>query len=246
MSAPIATPSPWTLARVIAWIEQLEAGFDQLSLFDLLEIPPTASLAHVRQAFHAIAVSRHPDVWRNRMTPIQLDRLVRAYGRVAAAYATLRDPDERTRYLRTTRDSQPGLTRPAERTSRDSQPALSRPPERAARDSQPVVTADRAARDSRPPVIAAPPATMRPAPITAPPRSASPTAPPRPASGTVPPTASAALGPRAQSYYRRAEAAARLGDIAAAVLNLRLAIAAEPTSVFLRNALTAAQAELKK
>ncbi len=207
-----ATSAGWTVARVLAWIEQHEANQGQMSLFDLLEIPPTASMTHVRQAFHAVAITRHPDVWRNRLSPSQLDHLVRTYSRVAAAYATLRDPDERTRYLRTTRDSQPGLGRPP----RDSSPAI-------ARDSAPAIAVPTGtSRDSVPTIASA----ARPRPDSRPP--------------------AAALGARAQSYFRRAEAAARLGDIATAVLNLRLAIAAEPTSAFLRNALAAAQAELGK
>ncbi|MCE9574662.1 MAG: hypothetical protein K8W52_16050 [Deltaproteobacteria bacterium] len=255
MSAP-TTGVGWTVARVLAWIEQLEAGLDKMSLFDLLEIPPTASLTHVRQGFHAIAITRHPDVWRNRLSPSQLDHLVRVYGRVAAAYATLREPDERTRYLRNTRDSQPGIARPGDRAPRDSNPMMNRPataPERAARESvpamgRPISATERTARDSVPSIAVPPVDRARPdsrPPATVPRATTATGAPPRASTATGAPAASA-LGARAQGYFRRAEAAARIGDIAAAVLNLRLAIAAEPTSAFLRNALAAAQAELAK
>ena len=248
MTTPV-TATPWTVSRLLAWIDQLDAGHGQMSLFDLLEIPPTASMTHVRHGFHAIAITRHPDVWRNRLSPSQLDHLVRVYGRVAAAYATLRDPDDRNRYLRTSRDTQPKIPGPPGsngRPLRDSSPPLNRPGmanERSALDSQPAIsrtsTGERVLRGTptlSPPIRTGsdsrPPANV-PAPAPAPPPPA-------------PTTAAAALGPRAHGYFRRAEAAARIGDIAAAVLNLRLAIAAEPSSTFLRNALAAAQAELRK
>lgn len=60
-------------------------------------------------------------------------------------------------------------------------------------------------------------------------------------------------GPAAQSmnskaliYYRKAELALRRGDLKAGVLQLKMAIAADPTSQFLRQALGEVEAELAK
>ena len=50
---------------------------------------------------------------------------------------------------------------------------------------------------------------------------------------------------RAQQYARKGEAAWRAGDLAAAVFNLRLAMAADPTSQSIRAALTQVEAEAK-
>jgi curved DNA-binding protein CbpA len=47
----------------------------------------------------------------------------------------------------------------------------------------------------------------------------------------------ARLHPKAQSLYRRAQAALRTGDRTSALLNLRMALAANPTSTWLRAAL---------
>jgi hypothetical protein len=47
-------------------------------------------------------------------------------------------------------------------------------------------------------------------------------------------------------YFRKAELALKRGDLKAAVLQLKLAIAAESSSSFLRNALAEVEAELKK
>jgi hypothetical protein len=62
------------------------------------------------------------------------------------------------------------------------------------------------------------------------------------------PAANAAqtMSPRAQLYYRKAELALKRGDLKGAVLQIKLAIAAEPQSAFLRAALTEVEAELDK
>ena len=70
-------------------------------------------------------------------------------------------------------------------------------------------------------------------------------APQRP--GSAPPPAHlASLSAKAQSLYRRAEAALGTGDIASAVLNLRMALAAQPDSALLRSALAEAQGLLPR
>lgn len=206
----------WTQARLTAWLDHVEPALDRLTPFELLEIPPTASGDHVQRAFHEIAGTRHPDLWRNRVTARELERVVRVYGRVSAAYTTLRDAEQRTRVLRDLR----------------------------------------AGRDSRPGSIAAderdrPAGGPRPAPTTPPERLARPTVPTEPP--PVPGIARSGqagsgphLGARALGFYRRAEAALRLGDVAGAILNLRMAIAAEPASSFLRERLAEAQARLQR
>jgi hypothetical protein len=81
---------------------------------------------------------------------------------------------------------------------------------------------------------------------TSPPPSGSPPVPVTP-SGPAPQAGGAqALSPRAQVYYRKAELALKRGDLKAAVLQLKLAIASEPGSGFLRTALVEVESELKK
>jgi curved DNA-binding protein CbpA len=67
------------------------------------------------------------------------------------------------------------------------------------------------------------------------------TAPAPPATGPAP-----ALAGKALTHFRRAQTALRAGDIPAAVLNLKLALASQPDSAFLRDALREAQAVLKR
>ena len=54
------------------------------------------------------------------------------------------------------------------------------------------------------------------------------------------------LSSRAGSYYRKAELALKRGDLKGAVLQLKLAIATDTSSAFLRTALAEVEAELKK
>jgi hypothetical protein len=72
--------------------------------------------------------------------------------------------------------------------------------------------------------------------------------PPRPASRTTPPPPSPtqAMTSRALLYYRKAELGLRRGDLTGAVLQLKLAIASDPQSQFLRSALAEVEAEVGK
>jgi len=64
-----------------------------------------------------------------------------------------------------------------------------------------------------------------------------------------PPTggpAAASMSSKALIYYRKAELALRRGDLKAGLLQLKMAIAADPASQFLRQALGEVEAELAK
>jgi hypothetical protein len=54
------------------------------------------------------------------------------------------------------------------------------------------------------------------------------------------------MSPRALVYYRKAELALKRGDLAGAVLQLKMAIGADPSSAFLRTALLEVEAEVRK
>lgn len=81
------------------------------------------------------------------------------------------------------------------------------------------------------------------------------TPPPRTASRTTPPPATApsgglsaasAMSSKALIYYRKAELSLRRGDLKGALLQVKMAIAADPQSAFLRTALAEIEAELTK
>jgi hypothetical protein len=151
---------------------------------------------------------------------------MRVYGRVAAAYATLRNEESRARVLREVRERRP--SQPPEATAvADARDDASTPHRRSGRITVPT----------DPPNLTPPPMridALPGAPTTNAPRTRAQTTP------------SVHLGARALGFYRRAEAALRVNDTAGALLNLRMALAAEPTSDFLKQALAEAQKMLKK
>lgn len=54
------------------------------------------------------------------------------------------------------------------------------------------------------------------------------------------------MAPKAMVYYRKAESALRQGDLKAALLQLKMAIAADPQSQVLRQALSEVESEIKR
>jgi hypothetical protein len=60
------------------------------------------------------------------------------------------------------------------------------------------------------------------------------------------PAAAPAMTAKAQLYYRKAELCLRRGELTEAVLQLKMAIASDPQSAFLRSALAQVQSEIGK
>lgn len=145
----------WTPTQVLAWLDEVEPRADGRSHAEWLELPATAAPTAAQGAYHAIARTRHPDLFRRALSERELDRLTRMYARVSNAYAALRVAE-----------------------------------------------------------VAAKPA---------------------PSAAPIDPTK--AMNARALVLYRRAEGALRTGDRAAARLNIKMAIAADPASALLRGAL---------
>lgn len=74
-----------------------------------------------------------------------------------------------------------------------------------------------------------------------------PSDPSTPAEGKPAPSGAAgAMTSKALVYYRKAELSLRRGDLKGAVLQLKMAIAADPLSTLLRNALTEVESEIAK
>ncbi|MBE7450966.1 MAG: DnaJ domain-containing protein [Kofleriaceae bacterium] len=197
----------WSVPQLMAWLHEVEPIADRRSKFDWLEIPPTASASAIQEAYHQVARSRHPDLFRARLTPEVMDRLVRMYARVTAAYADLKEPERCAAYLRELR-SPSGKTAPP--------PA---PPGRGRPSTIPV-------SPTSPPPLGARTSTIPP--VSAPQ--------PIPESSAHLDPAKA-MNPRALELYRQVEEARRRGDKGTAVLHLKMAIAADPRSTFLRAAL---------
>ena len=197
----------WTPAQVRAWLDEVEPRVDRRSHFEWLELAPTTAPEAIQAAYHAIARTRHPDLFRAALSTADLDRLVRIYARVSGAYADLRTVEGAAAYLRRLATTTTATTAPA---------ATAAPP--------PTTPAPRR------------PAPTTPPPAAAPARRSAPTTPP-PAGGTPELDPARARNARALVLDRRAEGALRTGDRATAILNIKMAIAADPGSQLLRGAL---------
>lgn len=341
----------WTHNQLMGWIQRIEAKAPRATLFELLELGTTADSAAITGAFHRIAGGAHPDLHRHAVSAQDLDRLVSAYGKIAAAYDTLRDPKSRDRYRKdladrgkpmsmppviggsqaipiqrpvgpsaalagrttgtlpsmlaqetpmigrtTTPPGRPGtmppragspstapvsaarsvtpgtgvpriptpgrgvpITPPVSPTPARGTPSI--PPATAStRTTGPRATvspttpaatpasARDARTDTRTPLITPGPEPTTPAatraatrPPTRPPSTtASPIAGRRPESR--PPTSG--VGPRAQAYFRKAQACLGQGDLGGAMFNLRLAAAADPGSALIKVALAEVESEI--
>ena len=234
---------------VLLWAQRVIARRDVTS-HQLLEIDEHAELRTAQEAFHKIARVAHPDLHRGSLTDEELELVGAAYARVAAAYQDLRDLTAQTGRMP---QLQPDPPPPRSRTSSTS-PSAPRSP-----TSSVSPIAPRSPAPSTQPFRS----RMR-APLTQPfpPRAGSSpgtgtrtrtdaAAPANPlATGSSPDALKAAtpggISPRALLHYRRAELSLRRGELKEAVLLLKLAIASDPHSAFLRSALAEVQAVVGK
>jgi hypothetical protein len=83
---------------LIAWLRSIGPKVDLLGPWELLEITPIDDLDAVREAYHRIAATRHPDLFRGKLGDVEYEQLMRLFARVTGAYALLRESDERRKH----------------------------------------------------------------------------------------------------------------------------------------------------
>jgi len=161
---------------VLLWAKRINAIAKTASPHQLLNVPANAEPDVAQEAFHNMAKASHPDLYRNALSPEELEAVTAAYAAVSNAYQSVRFGNGRT----------------------------------------PI-------RDQ----ITGPAATT--------------------ASGAAPVNNAAnAMSSRAILYYRKAELALKRGDLKGAILQLKMAVASDPRSMFLRTALAEVEAEVRK
>ena len=204
------------------WANRVVARGTDTPAHVILELGPEATVEEAQEAFHKVARTGHPDLHRASLTPDELELVTTAYARVAGAYQEYRTKRNSTQRMRVLKD-EPGI-RDA-RSPSDKIPAL-RPP----------------ARDTQKTPAGVPP--LRPAYKT--PEGMTPVTKPAMPTGTPAIPSTAPMNSKALLYYRKAEMCLRQGDLRTAVLNIKMAIAGDPSSTFLRTALQEIEAELAK
>ena len=89
---------PWEVPQLIAWLRQIGPKVDALGPFELLDLSPCDDMNRIRDAYHRIAATRHPDLFRGKLGAAEAEMLMRLFARVTGAYAQLRDPEERKKH----------------------------------------------------------------------------------------------------------------------------------------------------
>ena len=207
-------------SEVLLWAQRIVARGTDTPAHILLDVKIDATLEDAQEAFHKIARTGHPDLHRASLTPDELELVTTAYARVAAAYQELRAKQAHTPRARALKDDPPA---PRKTPSSDRMAPL-RPQTKPGDPTPPKPTSGvQPIQRSR---------TMQGTGVAASSQSA--------------PGAPAPMNSRALIYYRKAELCLRQGDLKTAVLNMKMAIAGDPQSTFLRTALAEIEAELAK
>lgn len=89
---------PWEVPQLIAWLRQMGPKVDTMGPFELLDTSPTDDMERIRDAYHRVAATRHPDLFRGRLGQAEAETLMRLFARVTGAYAELRDPEVRKKF----------------------------------------------------------------------------------------------------------------------------------------------------
>jgi hypothetical protein len=204
----------------------------------LLGIGDGASPTEIQDAFHKIARTSHPDLFRNGLDAQELELVTSAYAIVAGAYQQMRTTAMQTQRMKPLsleeplaidEPTPPPTTIPTQQiprtaTSQIPRTTTSQIPRTQPLPRAPVQTPSGGARTVQPP----------PAEVPASPSGAAPAA-----------NAAQSMSPKALLYYRKAELCLKRGDLRGAILQLKLACATDPTSGFLRTALAEVEAEVR-
>lgn len=203
---------------VLLWAQRVMAR-KTAPPYQILEIAPNADLDTAQDAFHKIAKLAHPDLHRTTLTEEELEQVTAAYSRAAAAYQEVRKHKTPSGKIQALKSETPTGKIQALKAEASTSPTGKM------RALKPEASA------------------------------ASPTAPPanKKATSTVPPlndeiavNPAHAMTGKALIHYRKAELCLRRGELTTALLQLKMAIACDPQSSFLRTALSEVEVELKK
>ena len=221
----------------------------------LLEVAENATAEQIQEAFHKIARTSHPDLHRHGLNAEELELVTSAYAACAGAYQQMRSATMRTQRLQPVKPAEGGESRSVNPSVAPRSPVATPPTGVKIASGSNLTQGTRHYQPSTSP----PPTTTQPA---TPARAGQPSPPagtPTTRPGTPPPDSGPSTAPIAQTskpeqvmsskallYYRKAETCLRRGDLKGAMLQLKLACAADPASQFLRTALAEVEAELRK
>jgi DnaJ domain len=195
------------MSEVLIWARRW-ARRPEAAEHELLEVSAVATMDTVRSAYHKLARFAHPDLHRAMASAAELEEITESFARVSNAYSVL----------------SARLRQQAQKQTAPPEPVASTRPGRAPATAVTERVASFTAPTTR--MTSAPPPS--PGSVTRPASSLGPSSSTGPATG---------LSSKAMLHYRRAELCLRRGELVEARLHLKLALATEPRSAFLRKAL---------
>lgn len=226
------------MSEVLVWARRW-AKRPEAAEHELLEVSAVATMDTVRSAYHRLARFAHPDLHRTAVTTAELEEITETFARVSNAYSVLSARLRQNAAKVERRETRPpsgassgtsSATSSGRAGSADAAGAAASAAQRPGRAPPSAVTEKR-------PSFTAPASRLTSAPPVGPsgilPGAARPSAMP-PSSSTGPATG---LSSKAMLHYRRAELCLRRGELVEARLHLKLALASDPNSAFLRRAL---------
>ena len=108
-------------------IEQIFADLDRYSYYELLNLTPQASPDEIRDAFHRMALSMHPDRFHTHPDPELRTKLYAIYKRITEGYKVLSESRDRREYDQGLARGELRLVRVERKKSGPSQPTVEDP-----------------------------------------------------------------------------------------------------------------------
>ncbi len=92
-------PSPMSKEKLLAYLDRVERNLGKLHPFAMLDVPKTATPSEIRSAFQRLATRLHPDLYRNILSPSDVERTTRVYAKIANSYQQLKTPHTKQKLL---------------------------------------------------------------------------------------------------------------------------------------------------
>src|SRR5688572_30950028 len=93
---PSSPPSPSTYVDTLrAYADRVFPTLAERSYYEILNVPPSATLSAIKSAFYKLAGQLHPDRFHSLGESAIRERLETIYARVGEAYRVLANPEKR-------------------------------------------------------------------------------------------------------------------------------------------------------
>lgn len=89
---------PSQTAKLAAFANRIHPGLDRMTYYQLLNVPPAATVTAIRASFYQAAGQVHPDKYHSLPDEALKERLETIYARITEGYRVLTTPEKRHVY----------------------------------------------------------------------------------------------------------------------------------------------------